>query len=106
MGKGHLIPSRERGTYEVTGPDANFVLEEKYFVVLHMLFEPISSAQKWLSNISAQKWLSNILRSEMAFKYIDLHIMSFQKLNIGDKVTRDKMTGDKVTRGQNDQGTK
>jgi hypothetical protein len=32
--------------------------------------------------------------------------MSFQKLNIGYKVTGDKVTGDKVTGGQNDQGTK
>jgi hypothetical protein len=54
--------------------------------------------------------------SEIALKYIDLHIMSFQKSNIGvkvtgdkvtgDKVTGDKVTGDKVTGGQNDQGTK
>jgi hypothetical protein len=29
--------------------------------------------------------------------------MSFQKSNIGNKVTGDKVTGDKVTRGQNDQ---
>jgi hypothetical protein len=47
--------------------------------------------------------------SEIAFKYIDLHIMSFQKLNIGDKVTGDKVTGekvtgDKMTRGQSDRG--
>jgi hypothetical protein len=28
--------------------------------------------------------------------------MSFQKSNIGDKVTGDKVTGDKVTRGQSD----
>jgi hypothetical protein len=32
--------------------------------------------------------------------------MSFQKLNIGYKVTGDKVTWDKVTGGQNDQGTK
>jgi hypothetical protein len=44
--------------------------------------------------------------SEIALKYIDLHIMSFQKSNLGDKVTGDKVTSGKVTRGQNDQGTK
>jgi hypothetical protein len=32
--------------------------------------------------------------------------MSFQKSDIGDKVTGDKVTGDKVTGGQNDRGTK
>jgi hypothetical protein len=32
--------------------------------------------------------------------------MSFQKSDIGDKVTGDKVTGDKVTGGQNDWGTK
>jgi hypothetical protein len=32
--------------------------------------------------------------------------MSFQKSNIGDKVTGYKVNGDKVTGGQNDQGTK
>jgi hypothetical protein len=42
--------------------------------------------------------------SEIALKYIDFHIMSFQKSNIGDKVTGDKVTGDKMTRGQSDRG--
>jgi hypothetical protein len=51
--------------------------------------------------INGQSVLTSLNCSEIALKYIDLHIMSFQKSNIGDKVT-----GDKVTGGQNDQRTK
>jgi hypothetical protein len=40
----------------------------------------------------------------MALKFIDLHIMSFQKWNIGDKVTGDKVTGGQNDRGQIDRG--
>jgi hypothetical protein len=47
-----------------------------------------------------------LMGSEIALTYIDRHIMSFQKSNIGDKVTGDKVTGDKMMGGQNDQGTK